>query len=112
MVTLGTLKVPAVHVIPPFITQFTVLKADKSNVPAVSVTKPVKVDTVALLFSVKLPVPFTVVAPATLNEPAVEIKSEPETIKFCGILILPVPPKVVPPEPVKVTVPAPVKAIF
>jgi hypothetical protein len=113
IVALVTLKVPAVYVIPPLNIQFAEFRADKSKVPAVNVTRPVKVEAAPLLLSVKLPVPLIEVVPVTLNAPEVEIKSGPlNTDKFWGTLIFPVPPRVVPPAPVKVIVPAPVKAMF
>jgi hypothetical protein len=101
MVTLGTLKVPAVYVILPFITQFAVLNADKSKVPDESVIKPVKVVAAELLLSVKPP--LIVVVPVTENDPEFDIKTDepvfdvrlPEIVKELFPLIVRVPDAIV-----------------
>jgi hypothetical protein len=92
--------------------QFAVLNADKSKVPDVSVTNPVKVVLEVLLLSVN--VPFIVVVPFIDTDPLVfkAIELEIDIERLLGIVKLPVPPIITPPIPSIVNVFEPTKEMF
>ncbi len=108
MVAAGTLKVPAVWVIPPLKIALPILNAERSIVPEVSVTKPVKVVVPVFSLSVKLPGVVIPVVVATDTVPVVLNVTGPVTVNAAGKIRLFVPAMVVPPAPVKVILPVPV----
>lgn len=82
------------------------LRADKSKVPAVRVTLPVKVVAAVLSSSVKFPVPLIVVRPVTEKVPELLISRVPaDTLSAPATEMLPVVLSVSPPEPLTVNAP-------
>ena len=108
IVAVGTLNMPDVCVSPPLNIRLAVLRAEKSTVPVLE-KPPLKV--VALVLSVSVKVPDTLVDTPTLTVPVLENVSTPLTVREIGKLIFTAPPIVTAAGPAKVILPPPVTFI-